>query len=232
MMNELTPIFDVDGELFSSARFIWFLLRYDLLVVKTMREIGGVKKQLDSIAENFEHKLQRSLPRPEIITGNDEIKTVDIFQVSEPDDDQLYKRLKQLEAAAVNVNWYQKTGVAKINIPELLENCCNEKSIGESYSTESVPVAVSILRLNVVGQGGGKFSVIFQGENLYGFKKGWFGIGGDGIILYSSCSKIPETEHANATTWSDCSGAKPTANTGFVMEIFRVNTNIFYEILN
>jgi dihydroorotate dehydrogenase electron transfer subunit len=33
--------------------------------------------------------------------------------------------------------------------------------------------------------------------------------------LHSSYSKIPEVEHANATTWSGCSGTKPTAHTGF-----------------
>jgi hypothetical protein len=35
------------------------------------------------------------------------------------------------------------------------------------------------------------------------------------LLLYSSCFKIPEAEHASAASRSGCSGAKPTAHTGF-----------------
>ncbi|MDR1053158.1 MAG: hypothetical protein LBL39_03190, partial [Planctomycetaceae bacterium] len=114
-MSELTPIFDIDGEAFSAAKFIWLLLRNDLLVVKTAKEIGDVRKQLESVIETFEHKLQRSLPRPEIFADNNAIKTVNTIPANEPDDDQLFKRLKQLETSTLNANWYQKneTNVAK-----------------------------------------------------------------------------------------------------------------------
>ncbi|MDR1291621.1 MAG: hypothetical protein LBK06_10510 [Planctomycetaceae bacterium] len=174
-MSELTPIFDIDGGVFSAAKFIWLLLRYDLLVVKTAREVGEVRKQLESVIETFEHKLQRSLPRPEIFAANNTIEFADTIPAGEPDNDQLFKRLKQLETSALNANWYQKndSNVTKIIIHDLLKNYRNKKSTGE---------CCCILRLNVVGQGGGKFSVIFQNDNLCEIVEGWLRVNVSGNI--------------------------------------------------
>ncbi|MDR1484680.1 MAG: hypothetical protein LBT09_07630 [Planctomycetaceae bacterium] len=174
-MDERILIFDIDDEPFSSAKFIWFLVRCDFLVVKTAREIDTAKKQIETVIENFEHKLQRSLPRPEILSAA-EIKTANITTVGKPSNDTFFTKLKQLESSAVISACYRKNESSGVDviIRQLINNYCNE-----NYSGCDV---CSILRLNIVGQGGGKFSAVFQNENLCKIIEGWFGVEVDGII--------------------------------------------------
>ncbi|MDR2168756.1 MAG: hypothetical protein LBP59_01275 [Planctomycetaceae bacterium] len=175
-MTDRVFYFDIDALFFSAAEFIWLLVRNDLLVVKTALDINAATKQVETIIENFEHKLQRSLPRPEIFNVA-EIESIAAIPASKPDGDPFFTKLKQLESGAVNFNCYRKNETLNVNFiaPVLINNYRNENS-----STET---KLSILRLNITGQGGGKYSAVFQNNNLCEIITGWFNLKFDGDVV-------------------------------------------------
>ncbi|MDR2641797.1 MAG: hypothetical protein LBC74_03270 [Planctomycetaceae bacterium] len=177
MIKELTPFFDIDEKPFSSAAFIWLLLRYDLLVVKTAQEINAAQEQLEIIIENFEHKLQRSLPRPEIVSASDKITTDNATPNIKPNNDPFFTKLKQLESSTRTINCYRKNKSSTVNV--FLQKLLNNNYRNENILSDNIH---SVLRLNIVGQGGMKFSVIFQNENLFKIIKGWFGVNFEGTV--------------------------------------------------
>ncbi|MDR2346395.1 MAG: hypothetical protein LBE18_10040 [Planctomycetaceae bacterium] len=169
-MKELVYYFDIDEKPFSLSKFIWQLIRCDSLVVITSQSLPGSKKQLEMILEKFEHRLQRSLVRPEIIPVSEltAITNINFMPVPDFSEDQLFTKLQQLESSTVEVNLYRKNVNTTANIisPVLVLNYRNENN--------SVNKTHSILRLNIVGQGGGKFSAVFQNNNLCEIAEGWF----------------------------------------------------------
>ncbi|MDR1925839.1 MAG: hypothetical protein LBQ66_15845 [Planctomycetaceae bacterium] len=134
-MNQQIPVFYLNNNTtFSAAKFIWLLLRYEMLVVSTFDDVGCVRRRLDFLIEVFEHKLQRSLPRPDVLSdcevggvlgGVDIVGAIDFDELYARD--LFYKKLCRLEGNGIDPSKYRKNNNAQHN----------KESIKYGYHSES-----------------------------------------------------------------------------------------------
>lgn len=79
------------------ARLVWRLLRENAVVCETEeRDLESVRERVEWTLDDFEHVLQRSLPRPEVVAGPGKHPASTESQAENPEDDPFFQKLERI----------------------------------------------------------------------------------------------------------------------------------------